>query len=147
MGAQLPQRKGYSSPHFLANIYCGQTVTHLSNCYSSCWSRKWHPQRRHVAPCIARNTVLVALCFRLVNKFKRSVPAFSALRLAAFRNRDDRRKSDLYTHGRNQRRVALFWDPQSTDFFSRMDYMGTSKVIRSHGNVDLGRQMSNEDVL
>ena len=27
-----PQGKGHSSPHFSANVYCGQTVAHLSNC-------------------------------------------------------------------------------------------------------------------
>jgi len=29
--APLP-RKGHSSPLFLAHVYCGQTVTHLTNC-------------------------------------------------------------------------------------------------------------------
>ena len=27
-----PQGKGHSSPHFLAHVYCGQTVASLSNC-------------------------------------------------------------------------------------------------------------------
>ena len=27
-----PHRKGYSSPHFLSHVCCGQTVAHLSNC-------------------------------------------------------------------------------------------------------------------
>ena len=31
-GTQLPHRKGHSSPHFSAHVYCGQTVAHLSNC-------------------------------------------------------------------------------------------------------------------
>ena len=30
-GTQVPQ-KGHSSPHFSADVYCGKTVTHLSNC-------------------------------------------------------------------------------------------------------------------
>jgi len=31
-GAQLPRRKGHSSPFFPAYVYCGQTVAHLSYC-------------------------------------------------------------------------------------------------------------------
>jgi len=32
-GDPTPHRKGYSSPHFLAHIYCGQMVTYLGNCW------------------------------------------------------------------------------------------------------------------
>jgi len=31
-GDLAPHGKGHSSPHFLAHVYCGQTVAHLSNC-------------------------------------------------------------------------------------------------------------------
>ena len=32
-GAQLPPRKGHSSPpHFSAHVYCGQMVAHLGSC-------------------------------------------------------------------------------------------------------------------
>jgi len=32
---ELPRyRKGHSSPHFSAHVYCKQTVAHLSNCWS-----------------------------------------------------------------------------------------------------------------
>jgi len=33
MGTQLsPKKKGQSSSHFWAHVYCGQTVAHLTNC-------------------------------------------------------------------------------------------------------------------
>ena len=28
-GAPAPPRKGHSTPHFSAHVYCGQTVAHL----------------------------------------------------------------------------------------------------------------------
>ena len=31
-GDPATTRKGHSSPHFSADVYCGQTVAHLSNC-------------------------------------------------------------------------------------------------------------------
>jgi len=33
-GDPAPHGKGHSSPHVLTNVYCGQTVAHLSNCLS-----------------------------------------------------------------------------------------------------------------
>jgi len=32
--ASPPHGKGHSSPHFLAHVYCGQTVAHLRNCWA-----------------------------------------------------------------------------------------------------------------
>jgi len=32
--APPPKKKGHSSPHFSAHVYCGQTVAHLSNCWA-----------------------------------------------------------------------------------------------------------------
>jgi len=29
-----PHGKGHSNPHFSANVYCGETVAHLSNCWA-----------------------------------------------------------------------------------------------------------------
>jgi len=33
-GPSSPYGNGHSSPHFLAHVNCGQTVTHLSNCWA-----------------------------------------------------------------------------------------------------------------
>jgi len=37
-GPSSPTESGRAAPHFSALVYCGQTVAHVSNCCSSCFT-------------------------------------------------------------------------------------------------------------